>query len=150
LAEGGASGLEMLREAVRQLNGSPAELERARAEVDFGAALRRQGYLVTAREVLAGAMDLSHHLGAAVLVRRSADELRAAGARPRRFAQSGAEALTPAESRVAQLAREGRTNREIAQALFVTPKAVEYHLANTYQKLGISSRTELGATLPAQ
>jgi DNA-binding CsgD family transcriptional regulator len=51
--------------------------------------------------------------------------------------------LTPSEHRVARLAAEGRTNRQIAQALFVTPKAVEYHLANVYPKLGIGSRQQL-------
>jgi DNA-binding CsgD family transcriptional regulator len=61
------------------------------------------------------------------------------------------EALTASERRAAELAAEGLTNREIAQALFVTVKTVEWHLRNSYMKLGIGSRRELaGALQPAQ
>jgi DNA-binding CsgD family transcriptional regulator len=60
---------------------------------------------------------------------------------------SGAEALTPSERRVAELAAEGRGNQEIAQTLFVTAKTVENHLGRAYRKLGISSRRELAAAL---
>jgi DNA-binding CsgD family transcriptional regulator len=94
-------------------------------------------------------MDLAHELGARVLTERSRDELVAAGSRPRRYARSGVDALTPSELRVARLAADGRTNREIAQELFVTPKAVEYHLGNVYSKLGITSRQELPLALTA-
>lgn len=80
-------------------------------------------------------------------VDRATEEQRAAGARPRRVALTGVDALTPAELRVAQEALAGHTNREIAQALFVTPKAVEFHLANTYRKLGIASRAELATAM---
>ena len=74
-------------------------------------------------------------------------ELHAAGARPRASALSGPESLTPSERRVADLAAEGQTNRDIAQALFVTPKTVEVHLSNAYRKLGIGSRRELEKAL---
>lgn len=76
-------------------------------------------------------------------------ELRAAGARPRRIALTGVEALTPAELRVVQEALAGRSNREIAQALFITPKAVEFDLANAYGKLHIGSRSELPGAMSA-
>ena len=72
-------------------------------------------------------------------------ELYAAGARPRTAALSGAGALTASERRVAALAAEGASNRDIAQTLFVTPKTVEVHLSNVYRKLGIRSRRELSA-----
>ena len=147
LAEGGRTGLERLRAAVELLEDNPARLEHARALVDLGAALRRHGSLADAREVLGRGMDEAHRIGARALLDRSESELRAAGARPRRFVISGVEALTPAERRVARQALEGRTNREIAQALFVTPKAVEYHLANVYRKLSIGSRVELPTAL---
>jgi DNA-binding CsgD family transcriptional regulator len=61
---------------------------------------------------------------------------------------SGVESLTPSERRVADLAAQGLTTRQVAQALFVTPKTVEYHLRHTYQKLDIGSRTELTEALP--
>jgi DNA-binding CsgD family transcriptional regulator len=73
----------------------------------------------------------------------------AAGARPRRLALTGAGSLTASERRVAQLAASGRTNREVAQALFVTEKTVEAHLSQTYRKLAISSRAELPQALDA-
>jgi DNA-binding CsgD family transcriptional regulator len=71
----------------------------------------------------------------------------AAGARPRRDAATGREALTVRESQVAGLAAQGMSNREIAEALFVTVKTVEWHLKHAYRKLGVSSRRELGNAL---
>jgi len=71
----------------------------------------------------------------------------ATGARPRRAALTGFDALTASERRVAELAVEGLTNREIAQALFVTARTVETHLTHAYPKLGIVSREDLGAAL---
>jgi DNA-binding CsgD family transcriptional regulator len=147
IAEGGAAGIALLREAKATLDGSPARLEQARALVDLGAALRRHGSLREARTTLTEGMDLARRIGATALLERSRGELRAAGLRPRRYAVTGIDALTPAETRVAALAAGGRTNRQIAQSLFVTAKAVEYHLANAYRKLGISSRHELTLTI---
>ena len=143
LVEGGTIGIGILREAEELLQDGPAQLEHVRLLVTLGASLRRNGTLIEAREVLLRAADLARGIGARALLRRATEELRAAGARPRRIALTGVDALTPAELRVAQEALAGRTNREIAQALFVTPKTVEFHLANVYRKLGIASRTDL-------
>src|SRR5262249_41721490 len=74
-------------------------------------------------------------------------EVNGAGARPRREWRTGVEALTPGELRVARLAADGQTNREIAHALYVTLKAVEGHLARGYAKLGITGRAELPQAL---
>ena len=60
---------------------------------------------------------------------------------------SGLDSLTPSERRVAAMAAEGSTNREIAQALFVTAKTVEVHLSNTYRKLGVGGRADLAGAL---
>ena len=147
IAAGGTTGIDLLRESADLLETSPARLEHATTRTELGSALRRGGYLPDARRELTAAMDLSHRLGALGLLERARAELRAAGSRPRRYALTGVAALTPAELRVARLAAEGRTNRQIAQALFVTPKAVEYHLANAYPKLGIASRQELAPAL---
>ena len=56
-------------------------------------------------------------------------------------------ALTASERRVADLAADGQTNRDIAQTLYVTPKTIEVHLSNAYRKLGIGSRRELAGAL---
>ena len=147
LAEGGTRGLELLGESVAVLEGSPALLERARSLGELGAALRRAGRRADAREQLAAALELAARCGAPPLVARVREELNAAGARPRRVWRTGVEALTPSELRVARLAAEGQTNREIAQALYVTLKTVEGHLARGYAKLEIAGRSELPGAL---
>ena len=94
-------------------------------------------------------MELAHRCGATALVEAAAEQLRLAGARPRRIALSGRESLTPSERRAAELAAQGMTNKEIAQALFVTLRTVEMHLSNAYRKLGIASRRQLAVALGA-
>jgi DNA-binding CsgD family transcriptional regulator len=145
--EGGDDGLDALRDAVEELSNTPARLEHARALVDLGAAIRRAGSRADARKPLREGMALARECGALSLAERAYTELRAAGARPRKPADVGADALTPSELRVARLAADGMTNREIAQRLFVTVKTVEFHLGQTYRKLEISSRAELGQVL---
>jgi DNA-binding CsgD family transcriptional regulator len=147
VAAGGDRGIELLAEAVSVLRRSPARLELARALLDLGAAHRRAGSRTRARECLRESLDLAHALGGLALADRARQELIAAGGRPRRDAISGPDALTPGELRVAQLAAAGQTNRQIAQALFVTQRTVENHLTSTYGKLRISSRPELPVAL---
>jgi DNA-binding CsgD family transcriptional regulator len=145
---GGAEQREpTMRAAVDVLERSGARLEHARALIDLGAAIRRANRSREARAALQDGLELADRCGAGGLVDRAVAELVAAGARPRRTVQSGAAALTPAERRVADLAAEGRTNREIAQALFVTQKTVETHLGSVYRKLEISSRVQLSGKL---
>ncbi len=147
LAEGGARGIELLREAVGVLQSSPARLEYARALTDLGAALRRGGQRANARPALRQALDVSHRCGATGLLERARIELLATGARPRRLMVTGRDSLTPTEVRIARMAAEGRSNRAIAQALFVTPKTVETHLGHVYRKLEINSRERLHEVL---
>ena len=136
-------GLEHLYAAVATLEPSGDRLEHARALVDLGAALRRAGKRTEAREQLGAGMDLAQRCGAVALASRAREELVVAGARPRRTAQTGVDSLTASERRITQMAAEGLTNKEIAQALFVTVRTVEMHLGNAYRKLEISSRKEL-------
>jgi DNA-binding CsgD family transcriptional regulator len=147
LVEGGQRGLALLEEAVEVLADSPAKLEHAKARTELGAALRRANRRSQAREQLRHAVEAAAICGAAPLAARAETELLAAGARLRHVALSGVDSLTPSERRVAQMAAEGPTNREIAQALFVTSKTVEVHLSSVYRKLGISSRSQLSAAL---
>ena len=141
LAHGGAP--EALAEAAEVLAGSVARLDHARCLVDLGAALRRANQRTAAREPLREGLELARRCGADALARRAHDELVVAGGRPRRQMFSGPDALTPSERRVAELAAEGMSNRDIAQLLYVTTKTVDNHLARAYGKLGISSRTDL-------
>jgi len=147
LVESGEQGLTHLREAVATLESSPAELERAQAQVDLGAALRRAGRRADARTPLREGLDRADRVGAGALAARAREELASAGARPRRARLSGPDALTPTERRVASMAASGMTNREISQALFVTIKAVQWHLGNAYPKLGVGGREELPEAL---
>jgi DNA-binding CsgD family transcriptional regulator len=147
LIVGGEPGLALLQEAVATLDRSPARLERARSLVDLGAALRRRNQRSAAREPLRAGLDLADDCGAAALAERARTELAATGIRPRRPPCSGLDALTPSERRVAQMAAGGLGNREIAQALFVTTKTIEFHLGQVYRKLNVHSRHELPAVL---
>ena len=147
LVEGGTPGIRLLREAVEVLAGSEARLEHARALVDLGAALRRANRRTAARERLREGVDLARSVGALGLAGRANDEIAATGARPRKVIQTGLDALTASERRVAQLAAEGMSNKEIAQTLFVTIKTVEVHLSHAYRKLEISSRAQLDEAL---
>jgi DNA-binding CsgD family transcriptional regulator len=147
LIEGGDAGIDFLRQAVTVLESSPAALERARALTDLGAALRRRGKRSDAREPLRAGLELAQRCGAGALAERAHRELVSTGARPRRLVRSGVDALTASERRVAAMASEGLTNREIAQALFVSAKTVETHLGHAYRKLDIGSRTQLSRAL---
>jgi DNA-binding CsgD family transcriptional regulator len=147
VAHGGDHGIALLRDAVNVLESSTAPLEHARALSDLGSSLRRAGLRTEAREHLRKALHLAHQLGGMHLADRARNELTIAGARPRRDALRGRDALTPSELRVAQLAGDGHTNREIAEHLFITLRTVEAHLTSTYGKLEITSRQQLTAAL---
>jgi len=147
LVEGGTRGTALLNESVDVLRDSPAVLERAHSLTELGAALRRSGRRTAAREPLAEALDLAARCGARPLAERARLELNATGARPRRAWRTGVEALTPSELRVVRLACEGRSNREIAHELYVTPKTVEGHLSRAYAKLGVDGRDQLADAL---
>jgi DNA-binding CsgD family transcriptional regulator len=137
----------LLAEATEVLADSPARLEYAKALCELGAAGRRAGRRREVREPLLAALDLARRCTAAPLAERIRSELSAIGTRPRRDYLGGVEALTPGELRIAKMAAEGRTNKDIAQALFVTLRTVETHLTHVYRKLDIDSRAALGGAL---
>lgn len=149
MVTGGAAGLALLEESVALLAHEDLPIQHALSLFELGAARRRAGERVRARTLLAAALELAVRSDAAALVSQAQEELRAAGARPRRLVRSGIDALTPSELRVARMASEGLTNREIAQALFVTVHAVDKHLRAVYEKLSLSSRRELPNALAA-
>ncbi len=147
LVRGGADGIELLEEAAATLAPSPLRLAHARTLFDLGAAQRRAGHREAARERLAEGLDGAVACGAKALAEQARAELALAGARPRRDRITGRDALTPSELRVARIAAAGRSNREIAEQLWVTQKTVETHLGHAYRKLGIKTRAELEGAL---
>ena len=90
--------------------------------------------------MLRQAVALARQVGAVAVASTASDELHLAGGRLSAEQTTAADPLTPGERRVVELARQGRTNRQIANALYITIKAVEWHLGNAYRKLGIRSR----------
>jgi DNA-binding CsgD family transcriptional regulator len=147
LLAGGRRRIELLQQSVAVLESSYARLELARSLTELGAALRRAGACVAARPPLRRALDIADRCGATPLVARARDEALAAGARPRRPRTTGVDALTPSELRVARLAAQSLTNRDIAQALFITSKTVSDHLSSAYRKLNITSRDQLALAM---
>jgi DNA-binding CsgD family transcriptional regulator len=126
---------------------TPDVFEAARTELAFGARLRRDGRRSDARERLRHAIDVFDGLGAAPWAELARTELAATGETARRRDPSSLDELTPQELQVSLLLAEGRTTREAAASLFLSPKTIEYHLRNAYRKLGIHSRDELRQAL---
>jgi ATP/maltotriose-dependent transcriptional regulator MalT len=149
LAQPGGTDLARLEEAAKiyQELGAPVDL--ARTLVEIGSTLRRRRQPAAARDPLRRALDLARASGARPLAERAEHELRTAGAKPRRDRITGRDALTATEQRVAQLAINGMSNRQIAETLFVTRKTVESHLEHIFRKLSIHSRTELERAIQA-
>lgn len=139
--------METLRSSIELFEVAGPSHELARSLIGLGSLLRRRGDRAEARATLERALDLAHRCGAGGVERRARDELAAAGARPRRAAQTGVGALTASELKVAALAAGGLTNKEIAERLFVTVRTVETHLTHVYEKLAIGGRRELGQAL---
>jgi DNA-binding NarL/FixJ family response regulator len=119
--------------------------EAARTRLLYGARLRRGGRRIAAREQLRDALEAFTAMDLTASAQRAADELAATGAtaRPRRPLTS--EPLTSQETRVALLVAQGMSNREVAAALFLSPKTIENHLTSIFRKRGYRSRTELAS-----
>ena len=147
LVAGGAEGQARLVEAVAVLERSPARLELAHALTSLGAQLSRAHRRAEGRDALRRAIKLAGECGAVALAQRATAELHAGPGRRARAELTGPAALTAAEWRVCREAVAGQTNRELAQALFVTEKTIERHLSSAYAKLGIRSRFQLAAAL---
>jgi DNA-binding CsgD family transcriptional regulator len=147
LLEQAGSGIELLEQAVVHLERSPARLEHALALLELGAATRRAGRRADARKPLREALTRASACGADAIAVRAHEELVAAGARPRRDPTESRSNLTASELRVARLAAQGMTNREIAQALFLTENTIETHLRSVFRKLEIQSRSQLARAL---
>ncbi|MDX6358517.1 MAG: hypothetical protein QOH37_1571 [Nocardioidaceae bacterium] len=145
--ESSRRAVDLLSEALELAESTPRRPVIVRVLASYGAALRRVDRVSEARDVLYRAVDLAEEMGMERLRERSRQELVLAGGRPRRARTSGPRSLTAAQQQVARLAAGGRSNRQIAEDLFVTIKTVETHLGAVYRKLVITSRDELAQAL---
>ncbi|MER6691222.1 helix-turn-helix transcriptional regulator [Streptomyces minutiscleroticus] len=143
----GDAGVELLGESARVLDGTPGRLEHARAEYLLGRRLLDRGDTEGARERLRRAIDRAVLCGDRLLLSRARPALAAAGGRLRRGTASPVDSLSGSERQVAERAAGGATNREIAEAMFLSQRTVEFHLTSVYRKLGIRRRQELTEAL---
>jgi DNA-binding CsgD family transcriptional regulator len=134
-------------QALSQHEQTPDAFETARTRLAYGERLRRARDRILAREQLRAAADAFERLDARPWADRARAELAATGETLRRRDSSTLEELTPQELQISLLLTAGKTTRETAAALFLSPKTVEYHLRHVYQKLGIHSREELAQAL---
>jgi len=130
------------RDALERHDADLFPFEQARTQLCFGERLRRTGERNAAQEQLSSAEATFAALGAEPWLERAREELRASG-RKLRARDADRDRLTPREAQIAGQVAEGKSNREVAEALYLTPKTVEFHLTRVYRKLGVRSRTEL-------
>ncbi len=144
-AEGDLAGAEVsARRALMEHSRLAMPFEQARTMLVMGAVQRRVGQRKAAQESLRGAIDLFENLGSPTWADRGRAEIKRIGIRRAKTE------LTESETRVAELAASGLTNREISARLFISQRTVEANLARAYRKLGVDSRAKLGALLANQ
>ena len=135
-------------EAVERLGRTQLRPERARAHLLYGEWLRRENRRLDARHQLHAAYHLFTAIGADAFAERARSELLATGEKVRKREVDTYSQLTPQEEHIVRLARDGRTNPEIAAELFISTRTVEWHLRKVFAKLGITSRRDLHNALP--
>ena len=126
-----------------QLDDGASAFERARTQLCFGEHLRRHGRRRDSRIHLGAALEVFEASGARPWAERARSELRASGLTLQRREPAAQEQLTQQELQIARLVADGKTNREVAATLFLSPKTIEFHLTHIYRKLDIHSRSEL-------
>jgi ATP/maltotriose-dependent transcriptional regulator MalT len=149
LSDGGAAE-RLYREAIDRLTCTEARVELARAHLLYGEWLRRQNRRADARSELRIARDELASMGVQAFADRASRELSAIGEPGRERSNSGLSELTAQELGIAQLARDGLSNPEIGEQLFISPRTVKYHLRKVFTKLDISSRRQLEEVLPSE
>ena len=135
--------IELCTRSLAVIADAAAPLERVRVQLELGDALASLGRRTEARAHLRPALATADAIAAIPLAERARRALVATGLRPRRAALDGEAALTPRQRQILRLAAAGKTNKAIAQELFLSIKTVETHLAAGYRKLGVSSRDEI-------
>ncbi len=150
LVSEGQEAEQCYAEAVERLGRTPLRPERARAHLLYGEWLRRENRRLDARHQLHAAYHLFTVIGADAFAERARSELLATGEQVRKREVDTYGQLTPQEEHIVRLARDGRTNPEIAAELFISTRTVEWHLRKVFAKLGITSRRDLHSALPAR
>ncbi len=148
LVSEGQEAEQCYAEAVERLGRTPLRPERARAYLLYGEWLRRENRRLDARHQLHAAYHLFTVIGADAFAERARSELLATGEKVRKREVDTYSQLTPQEEHIVRLARDGRTNPEIAAELFISTRTVEWHLRKVFAKLGITSRRDLHNALP--
>ena len=143
----GESAERLHREAIERLARTRRRPELARAQLLYGEWLRREKRRVEAREHLHAAHDMFTEIGMEAFAQRARGELLATGERVRKRTVATRDELTAQERQIAELARDGVSNPEIAARLFLSRRTVEWHLRNVFSKLGIGSRQDLAQAL---
>jgi DNA-binding CsgD family transcriptional regulator len=143
LLSDGDSADGLYRESIVHLSGGRVRLELARTQLLYGEWLRRQRRRLDARAQLRAASESFIGMGAGAYARRAERELLATGEHARKRTVDKRDQLTAQETQIARLVADGRSNREIAAQLFISPSTVEYHLRKAFRKLGVKSRTQL-------
>ncbi|HMH35753.1 MAG TPA: LuxR C-terminal-related transcriptional regulator, partial [Streptosporangiaceae bacterium] len=149
LLSAGETAENLYREAIERLGRTRLRPELGRAHLLYGEWLRRENRRAEAREQLRTAHDMLAAMGAEAFAERARHELLAAGEIVRQQAAGPDSTLTAQEAHIARLAADGHTNLEIGAQLFLSARTVEWHLRKIFTKLGIGSRRELRAALPA-
>jgi DNA-binding CsgD family transcriptional regulator/tetratricopeptide (TPR) repeat protein len=150
LVSEGAAAEPLYREAIDRLGRTGLRPEVARAHLLYGEWLRRERRRVDARVQLRAAHDQFTTIGMDAFAQRTRRELLATGDKVRRRNLETRDDLTAQERQIAHFARDGLSNPEIGARLFLSPRTVEWHLRKVFSKLGIRSRRELTAALPAK
>ena len=148
LVSEGREAEQCYAEAVERLGRTPLRPELARAHLLYGEWLRRENRRLDARHQLHAAYHLFTAIGAEAFAERARSELLATGEKVRKREVDTYSQLTPQEEHIVRLARDGRTNPEIAAELFISTRTVEWHLRKVFAKLGITSRRELHNAVP--
>jgi len=138
----------LYREAIERLSRTRLRPELARTRLVYGEWLRRENRRVDAREQLRTAQEMFAAIGMEAFAARARNELQASGEKVRKRTVETRDDLTAQEWQIARLARDGLSNPEIGARLFLSPRTVEWHLRNVFNKLEIGSRRELADALP--
>jgi ATP/maltotriose-dependent transcriptional regulator MalT len=148
LVSEGREAEQCYAEAVERLGRTPLRPDLARAHLLYGEWLRRENRRLDARRHLQAAYDLLDAIGADAFAERARRELLATGEKVRKREVNTYSQLTSQEEHIIRLARDGRSNREIAAELFISTRTVEWHFRKVFAKLGITSRRELPNAVP--